>query len=168
MAPAPISYKELMEKENTSFKQLLAGIEIEIDTYEVEMRYKDSLSRLKNIICQKGRHLYYLLNLMACASKMTSTSITSESESFSEYENININIKCETETSSENEDEENLKTSSSKKEKVVKTESKNAETGVSDASASLPAFVLAGEKKFEKMRDVKDSKTIYIYISLVK
>jgi len=50
----------------------------------------------------------------------------------------------------------------------VKTESKNAETEVSDASASLPAFALAGEKKFEKMRDVKDSKTIYIYISLVK
>ena len=65
-----------------------------------------------------------------------------------------------------NKDEENfnLKTLSSKKEKV-KTESKNVKTKVSFAAAALP-----GEKKFEKMRDVKvkDSKTIHIYISLVK
>jgi len=62
-----------------------------------------------------------------------------------------------------NKDEENfnLKTLSSKKEKV-KTESKNVKTKVSFAAAALP-----GEKKFEKMRDkdkdvkAKDSKTIY-------
>jgi hypothetical protein len=67
-------------------------------------------------------------------------------------------------SSSENEDEENmnLKTSSSKKEKV-KTESKNVKTKVSVAAAASPAFALVGEKKFEKMRDVKfkDRKIMY-------
>ena len=40
----------------------------------------------------------------------------------------------------------------------------------SSSPLPTPAFSLAGEKKFEKMRDVKvkDSKTIHIYISLVK
>jgi len=77
---------------------------------------------------------------------MTSTSIASEFESFSEYENININIKCE--ISSEN---------------CQKSEG-------SSSPLPAPAFSLAGVKKFEKMRDVivKDSKTIHIYISLVK
>ncbi len=40
----------------------------------------------------------------------------------------------------------------------------------SSSPLPAPAFSLAGEKKFDKMRDVKvkDSKTIHIYISLVK
>ena len=90
---------------------------------------------------------------------MTSTSIASESESFSEYENININIKCEISS-------ENCQKSEGSEDRIKK----NAETEVSNTSAPLPAFSLAGEKKFEKMRDVKvkDSKTIHIYISLVK
>jgi hypothetical protein len=56
--------------------------------------------------------------------------------------------------------------SKSKKQKVVPHEAPAEITSPLPA----PAFSLAGEKKFEKMRDVKvkDSKTIHIYISLVK
>jgi len=52
--------------------------------------------------------------------------------------------------------------------RIVKV--KKAKGSCSSSPLPAPVFSLAGEKKFEKMRDVKvkDSKTIHIYISLVK